>query len=114
MGKKTEVKKSDNEKNKYRDDDKDEEESKDGGPKEDGVTDVNDVRPILGLCCINTSLYTLWPQCLGGYGNIACTCFETEFKCCKVSERPEDICILSSVGCICVRPATILKGVLQL
>lgn len=60
-----------------------------------------------------TSLYLLWPHCLGGYGNVTFTCFETEFKCCKVADRPKDLCIIQEVGCILVKPTTCLKGVTQ-
>ena len=52
--KKVDFKKTDSKK-KSKDNDYEEEEGKDGGPKEDGVTDVNDVRPILGLCCLTNT-----------------------------------------------------------
>ena len=60
-----------------------------------------------------TSLYLLWPHCLGGYGNVTFTCFETEFKCCKISDNPKDLCILQEVGCVLTKPTTCLKGVTQ-
>eukprot|EP00596_Hydrurales_sp_CCMP1899_P008003 CAMPEP_0119033708 /NCGR_PEP_ID=MMETSP1177-20130426/762_1 /TAXON_ID=2985 /ORGANISM="Ochromonas sp, Strain CCMP1899" /LENGTH=37 /DNA_ID= /DNA_START= /DNA_END= /DNA_ORIENTATION= len=28
--------------------------------KEDGVTDLEDLRPFMGGCCVITSLYLLW------------------------------------------------------
>ena len=69
--------------------------------------------PILGGCCFVTSLYMLWPQCFGLYGNMTVGCFELEYKACKISARPTDWCILLNLGCLFVAPKTCLKSVCQ-
>jgi hypothetical protein len=81
--------------------------------QEDGVTQLDDLIPVCGGCCIITSLYTLYPECVGSYGAVTFTCFEWNYKACKISTRPEDLCICISGECMIIRPTTCLKGVTQ-
>ena len=72
--------------------------------KEDGVTTIQDLLPIFGACCAITSLYMLFPECAGTYGNATIGCLELECKSCKISQRKGDYCICFNIGVLCVKP----------
>lgn len=78
--------------------------------------------PIIGACCIVTSLYCPEnkAQIFGGYGNFVAGCLEYEFSICKVAvEAPKegdpdkDLCFCMERSCILVKPTTCLAGSAQ-
>ena len=75
------------------------------------MTKVDDMVPIFANCCTITSCYCpsdCWRMC-GAFGQCEFLCVQNDFTCCKVSERPEDCCILQKVRVIIKKPSTCVE-----
>ena len=71
---------------------------------------AEDLCPCLSLCCVNYSLYPVFPDCLGLYfKGVACACCQAEQLCCKVSKSDGSYCKVFSGECEIVEPVGCCK-----
>ena len=47
--------------------------------------------PICGSCCIITSLFTEYPECIGAREEVIFTCIEMESVCCKPKQGANQV-----------------------
>ncbi len=73
-------------------------------------TDVADLRPCTACCCVISSLYCSFPDCVGCSGEYMCCCLSTTFKICKPSKSSSDCCIINENNCLCIYPTTLCMG----
>ena len=73
--------------------------------------------PICGLCCLITSIYTVWPECFGFDIKMIFCCLECDGRYCKFRnpnndrpDRPDQCFILSDGTNSCVKPKTLVRG----
>ncbi len=67
------------------------------------------LRPISAMCCMITSLFTKWPDCLGIRGKGEFICFQQDFICCKPSEVEKEICVFQQIKCVARKPTVCCK-----
>ena len=66
------------------------------------------------MCCTITSLYLVFPECIGCTQEFECICFEAKGVGCKpVKNNPKLLCILQEGSCNLVPPTTCCKGTTQ-
>jgi hypothetical protein len=79
--------------------------------------DSGDLLPISACCCAISSLYTVYPDCIGCSGKGVCCCIEGEGLQCKLPKvgvtDPRICCLLSKQNVNCVSPVTCMKGTSQ-
>lgn len=76
-----------------------------------------DAIPVVGLCCLITSYFDVWPECFGVDIKMIFCCLELDCRYCKPrnpnSDRPDrpDRCFVISDGTnSCIKPKTLLRG----
>lgn len=60
----------------------------------------NDLVPCVGVCCMVSSLFTQYPQCLGCYRQYDCLCCYFDQVCMKPSEEDGFCCDCHSMQCL--------------
>ena len=77
-------------------------------------SELNNLTPIYGACCVFYSCYTKWPQCIGCTQATTCLCVKSKGICCKPpTNDPKTCCICSDTSCSLIYPTTCVKAQVQ-
>ncbi len=78
-------------------------------PEETGDVSVFDLTPFMSMCCIITSCYTTFPQCLGAVSENSILCINQKLVLCKTSKESDAYCKCCLMDCDLAVPSTCCK-----
>lgn len=77
--------------------------------EETGDVSVMELIPFMSLCCIITSCYTQYPQCIGAVSENTILCLNQKVILCKTSREVGACCKCCLLDCDIVTPTTCFK-----
>jgi len=77
--------------------------------EETGKVDPFGLSPVCATCCVITSLYTDWPECIGCSLSGELLCFRNDIMCCKRGLGEDECCAFFKGATLCVSPSVCCK-----